>query len=255
MADSKLTAYAEGGPAAAQDYEAAKSDTSAIKQQALSDAANRSGAAYAPSEFRAQQSQMIGAPLDASIGALGRMGGAAGAYSGALDASKNAYLGDVQASQSLVQQVLASQATHDYAKALNDVGGLIGRQDAATAREGAANEKAKKANDQRNEDFNKSAKTFALQDAAIDKSMDTGTLEALHDLTKFSSLDEALATLDRSRDNNGVVQYQDGQGNPVAVNEQLLQHYLVSAYGNDQPGTAGVLTGDNAAEFKQLYGG
>jgi hypothetical protein len=279
MADqgSKLQAYAAGGPNAAQDYEAAKSDTGAIRQQALTDAANRSGAMYAPSEFRSSQSTMIGAPLDSAIAGLGAQQGAAGAYSGSLDAAKSSYLGALAGSQGLIQDALRSQSAQSFGKALNDVSAFQNKQQAAEDRRQAAEEKRqaqadkeKKKLDDQNKDFAESAKTFALQDATVDPNIDGGTLEALHDLTKFSSLDEAIATLNRARDEKGVIQYADGKGNPIALNEQLLNRYLVRAYGNDPQSNAtpygqadigtglrtggDALTGDAAARFKQLYG-
>lgn len=186
MADKtgELNAYASGGPNAAADYRAAQSGVSAQRAQALQDASNRSGAAYAPAEFRAQQATRVGAPLDASIQGLGAMGNAAGQYQGAQNAAQAGFISNLNGTHGLVQDQLRQQSAQDNVQALNDVNAFLDRQQAQQDKLAAAQDKQKKALDAQNQDFVASQKEVTRQNAAMDSTIDANTYSAVDDILK-----------------------------------------------------------------------
>lgn len=274
MADTgQLQAFAAGGPSAASDYAAAGKDVGSLKQQALTDASNRSGALYAPDAFKSSQQAMIGDPFSAAIGQIQAQQGAAGAYSGALNAAQGQYMSSLHASAPMVQNALRAKSMGDYAGALNDAQTYVRRTEADASRRAADAKKQTDQNDKQQKDFRASQKEFARQDAALDKNVDPNTYAAIADILKTADdLPTAMKLLQSApRDSNGQIIDKSGD----IVDEGTITKYITRALAdqtaNDAAPTSvvsssngtlaglgpsgGMITNPNdIATFKQLYG-
>lgn len=231
---AKLQAVAAGGPVAGAEYAAAQKAAVDTKQQALSDAAARSGAIDAPEAFRTNQVARLSAPLDAAAAGLGTQAGAANAYSGAMSAAQGGYLGALNASRGLLEQRMRQQMENPYDGDYRDIKAkLASRVNAAQEAQDKAERKRKqeiKEADTARTDEEKARKEFARQDAAAnvgDGGLSGDTYDTIADvLDKTHDLDTALRYIEGYKADPKTGKYLDDKGNELAIDHDALVAYV-----------------------------
>lgn len=205
----KLRAQAVGGTTAAKEYEQAQRAVVDVKQQALTDAANRSGAIDAPEAFRQQSAQRLSVPLDAEAQALGTEAGGARAYSSAMQGAQGGYLGAVKGAEGLYAQKARESAQAEYNQAYKSLLAEKKRQINETRQ--LENEQKTSAKDveQAASKESKARKEFARQDAAADNGLNANTYDTIADVLKNADdVDTALRYIEG-------FDFEDVEGDPV----------------------------------------
>lgn len=109
---ARLAAGAQGGAAGMAAYDSAISNVKSQQQQALQDAAARSGALNAPQAFLDKQAPIVSQAGDTAVPLLQQMRQGLADYQGAMQGAQGAYMGGVGQSRNLLSNI-AQRASKD----------------------------------------------------------------------------------------------------------------------------------------------